>query len=216
MKNLRVFDATRNNISDISPLANCTKLQTLFLMENSITNIQPLRYCTELTKLHLYKNNIKDLSPLSNCTKLLELNIDRNQITDISPITGCKDLNMLYLGSNNVDLSLIKSFTKLERIQLTGMDISDLSMLNNPGGFREIIIDTNPKTNTATLAASMKNLRMKEGGVFQGYYNSGVAIFASKADAEACKAQILKNSGIKSFTFNVSWFENGTFKEGEI
>ena len=53
-----------NSISDISPIAELTNLEALYLGNNPISDISPLAGLNELRELSLDNNSISDLSPL--------------------------------------------------------------------------------------------------------------------------------------------------------
>jgi len=55
---------SNNQISDITPLENLTKLNRLFLDSNNIKDIAPLIKIGELEMLILDNNPIQDYSPL--------------------------------------------------------------------------------------------------------------------------------------------------------
>ncbi|WP_261810052.1 MucBP domain-containing protein [Levilactobacillus humaensis] len=53
------------DIVDISPLADLTKLQTVYLQQNRIEDISPLKNLTNITKLQLQFNAISDFTPIA-------------------------------------------------------------------------------------------------------------------------------------------------------
>jgi len=82
MPELRVCILHGSNVSDITPLANCTKLEWLELVR-----------CKRVT----------DISVLANCTNLKGLNTSMAYgITDLSPLYGLKNMERLYLGSTSI------------------------------------------------------------------------------------------------------------------
>lgn len=90
-------------ITDISFMANMTKLEVVVLAMNRITDISPLANCPKLEYLEIQTNEgISDLSPLANCPELAHLNVGRcRNISDISPLFGLKKLERFWLGSGN-------------------------------------------------------------------------------------------------------------------
>ena len=82
MPELRVCILHGSNVSDITPLANCTKLEWLELVR-----------CKKVT----------DISALANCTSLKGVNTSMAfGITDITPLFGLKNMERLYLGGTAV------------------------------------------------------------------------------------------------------------------
>ena len=74
MPELEVAILAMDNISDLSPLAACTKLEYLEIQTNPYTDLTPLAGLTNLEHLNIVKNGgVTDLSPLFNLTKLQRL-----------------------------------------------------------------------------------------------------------------------------------------------
>lgn len=87
-------------ITDISFVACMPKLEVAILAMNNISDISPLANCTELEYLEIQTNaGISDLSPLAACTKLEHLNIGNcRNFNDITPLMGLDKLKRLWLG----------------------------------------------------------------------------------------------------------------------
>lgn len=110
LPNLRIFDLSHNNISDISGLTSrqYQQLTMLNLGKNSISNIEILARVpfTELKILILYDNKISDINvfnvaPFSN---LSYLNLSYNDISDITVLTNVpfNNLSKLDLSGNAI------------------------------------------------------------------------------------------------------------------
>lgn len=89
-----------NAVTDISPLANLTKLVDLNIHTQDISDLTPLRGLTELEELRLAGNSFTDLSPLRGLTSLQYLELTGNDITDITPLIGLTSLMQLDLRFN--------------------------------------------------------------------------------------------------------------------
>lgn len=87
-------------ISDISFVANMPELEVAILAMNNISDISPLANCTKLEYLEIQTNaGITDLSPLASCTELEHLNIANcRNFSDITPLMGLDKLKRLWLG----------------------------------------------------------------------------------------------------------------------
>ncbi len=99
-------------ITDISFLADFTKLQSLNLSLNNISDISALSGLTNLTTLNLGGNQISDISALSELTNLTELFLWKNQISDVSALSGLTNLTYLVLNDNPIaesDIEALKS-----------------------------------------------------------------------------------------------------------
>ena len=134
-----------NQISDLSPLANLTGLASLWLKDNQISDLSPLANLTMLTTLSLGGNQIADLSPLENLTGLRGLWLQGNQISDLSPLANLTMLTTLSLGGNQIsDLSPLKNLTMLTHLWLSDNQITDTSPLLNLMALRELDLWGNP------------------------------------------------------------------------
>ena len=97
-----------HSISDLSPLAGLTSLQSLILDRNNIADISPLSGLTSLTILSLTGNAIGDISALAGLTALETLWLDGNRVSDVYALAGLTSISDLYLSVNNVyDISAL-------------------------------------------------------------------------------------------------------------
>ena len=113
--------ANRNSFSDLSPLANLTRLTWLNLA---------------------YNDNISDLSSLSGLTSLTHLDLGSNRgISDISPLSGLTNLTELYLTGQLSDLSPLSGLTSLTKLSLNSTAISDISPLKDLINLKELLLD---------------------------------------------------------------------------
>ena len=78
-------------------------LEVCIVAMTSITDISPLAECKKLEFLEIFTNDVSDLSPLAELENLEYLNIGNMPITDISPIFG---LNKLKIVNCNMCQSL--------------------------------------------------------------------------------------------------------------
>lgn len=97
-------------------------MEKLGLNQHSITDISPLANLTKITNLNLNDNQIEDISPLANLTKITDLSLKDNQIEDLRPLRNLKALNRLYLDDNPLNLEYTKELAKEYRYgdRLTG------------------------------------------------------------------------------------------------
>ena len=138
-------DLLDNRISDLSPLAGLTKLESLWLSDNHVSDLSPLAGLTNLEKMYLGGNQISDLSPLAGLTNLTDLNIWGNKFTDLSPLAGLSKLEYLALGGNEIsDVSSLKGLTNLWRLRLDNNQITDLSPLAGLTNLKFLKLSDNP------------------------------------------------------------------------
>ena len=91
---------TLTNFNFISYLSN---LEVLILAKTGIADLSPLANCPKLEYLELISTPASDLSPLSGLTNLKHLNISNmKNMTDISPLYGLTGLERLRLVRDQV------------------------------------------------------------------------------------------------------------------
>ena len=78
--NLKELSYCRNNLRNISPLRNLTKMQTLYLFENNIADASSLASLTDLQLLHLHGNHLRDVSFLSTLHKARHIYLSDNPL----------------------------------------------------------------------------------------------------------------------------------------
>lgn len=100
-------------LSDVSFIASMPQLETLILAMDPIRDISPLANCPRLEYLELQTNDyLLDISPLANCPELAHLNIARcRNLSDMSALMGLEKLERLWLGSiNQIPASQLEAF----------------------------------------------------------------------------------------------------------
>lgn len=145
-KNLKKLKLNENEISDISPFKNLTKLEYLEIQRNRIVDVNPLKNLTNLKFLKLYNNLIEDIAPLSNLTNLTGLDLHYNVtvggdeshkiiskgITDISALKNLKKLEFLDISANRIeDISILKNFDKIKDLDFSGNRVKNYEGLGN-------------------------------------------------------------------------------------
>ena len=70
-------------------------LEVLIVALTAVTDISPLADCKKLEFLEIFSNEISDISPLAELQSLQYLNISNLPITDITPIFGLNNLKLV-------------------------------------------------------------------------------------------------------------------------
>ncbi|NLE16805.1 MAG: leucine-rich repeat domain-containing protein [Spirochaetales bacterium] len=132
-----VSDWTYNEVSDLTPLTNLTKLKQLNLKHNLIEDITALSGLTELLVLSLNENQVEDISPIQNCTKLLDLRFNKNFINDISSLSNLVNLEVFWTNDNKdnsdgdlsglTNIDVVENFSNLTSLCVGGNAIEDFS-----------------------------------------------------------------------------------------
>ncbi|HEY4260833.1 MAG TPA: leucine-rich repeat domain-containing protein, partial [Schlesneria sp.] len=72
-------------VESVAPIAELTKVYSLYLEKNKVSDITPLK-ALRLERLDLKDNQVKDVSPLKDMTELRYTFLERNQLSDLSPL----------------------------------------------------------------------------------------------------------------------------------
>lgn len=134
-KNLTQLKLNENEVVDISPLRDLTKLEYLEFSRNRVVDIRPIENLKNLTFLKLYNNWIEDVTPIAGLTKLKGLDLHYNVrakmvdgkkiksagITDISSLRDLTNLEYLDLSENRIDdASVLLHFPNLNHLDISG------------------------------------------------------------------------------------------------
>lgn len=97
------------HLSDLSPLASCSMMESLCIGSSSIKDLSPLSSCPVLKTLHImYNRELMDLSPLSSCANLQFLKINHCPfITNLAPLSALINLKELYCNGINSNVSVL-------------------------------------------------------------------------------------------------------------
>ena len=119
------FGSVRGNITDLSDLTQMVNLEELALCNQKIEDISGLKELP-LKKLYLSKNMITDFSVLLNLIDLDTLCIMENPAEDLSIIGECTGISRLNMqGMNLTDIDFLKN------LSLDYLDMSNVEVENN-------------------------------------------------------------------------------------
>ena len=148
---LKHLSISNSALADLSQLAPLKKLSTLRFHDVPATDFKPLAALPQLTELVTSAMKVNDLSPLAALTQLEKLGLEGLDVSDLSWLAACQNIRWLSLAAteiedlstlpnlpmleelmlhnaNNVhDLSPLKRFSKLYRINATGTNVVDWS-----------------------------------------------------------------------------------------
>ena len=168
----------RNKISDISPLAGLTRLSALDLSHNQIFDIAPLSELPWLWSLNLAYNVISDIEPLAALERLVELNLSGNGIVEVTSLSDLDSLSTLMLADNAVsDIEALGRATGLVLLDLTGNRVADISSLASLPSLSSLHLLNNPLS-TESLEIHLPELRSRGVTVFD------IALWIADASAK--------------------------------
>lgn len=118
-------------LSDVSALADLTKLTSLYLSDTRISDLSALSGLSGLTRLNLKQTPVFDLSALSGLSGLTELDLSQTRVFDLSVLSGLSRLTSLKLSYTQVsDVSALSGLVGLTSLDLMNTQVSDLSVLS--------------------------------------------------------------------------------------
>jgi hypothetical protein len=118
----RLPQGIRSQISDLSPLAGLSGLQSLVLSGAPIVDMSPLAGLKTLQSLYLEDTQVFDVSPLAGLDSLRILTLDGTRVNNVEPLAGLTSLQTLSLDRTKVvDVSPL---ARLSRLTILGLDRS--------------------------------------------------------------------------------------------
>ena len=165
--------ATDNDVSDLTPLKNLTKLLWLNLGRNPVSDLTPLKNLTKLLWLDLYfSNNVNDITVLRSMPKLKILTLGGTTISDsdLTHLKNLTELEHLSLNATNIsDITPLLNLAKLKYLDLSDNNISDITPLLNLTNLETLRLEGNPVKNPGRLLTLVRRnpeikIYLKAGG----------------------------------------------------
>lgn len=131
LRNLVLLNVSNTGITDITPLRNLSKLQTLFAADNMIKSIEPLKYSMNLMYVDLSNTQVENIEYFAAAPKLTELNLAGTNVTDISVLRNNGSLSWLSLANSSFQkVDDVAKLTSLKELDLSNTRISNLMPLS--------------------------------------------------------------------------------------
>jgi len=100
---LEILDISNLGLHSVEGIGALDSLRVLNCGSNEqITDLSPLADCKSLTELDASVNNLEDLKTLVNCKKLEILNVRGNIIEDISHLTSMPSVKKIDVSGNSI------------------------------------------------------------------------------------------------------------------
>lgn len=97
---VRFIDLGHNEIDDISFVAYMLDLEVAILALNTWTDLSPIANCTKLNYLEMDDTNCKDLSALANLSNLQDLNIcNLGEVSGCDSLLNLSKIDRLWIGT---------------------------------------------------------------------------------------------------------------------
>ncbi|EUD66456.1 hypothetical protein C922_03090 [Plasmodium inui San Antonio 1] len=120
--NIEELYLIKNNISDITPLLDCTNLRVLFLQINKITSILGLGKLKKLEKLNLFSNELTESGiDLRENKQIHYIDLSDNALESIDFLWGTNSFVHINLANNRIrTLDPLRNNTNLEHLNVSG------------------------------------------------------------------------------------------------
>ncbi len=156
---VKELDLSGKGLSELSPLAGLTGINSLYLNDNPLSDIGSLSNLKGLWALSLNRCQIANITSLKNLNGLVYLDIGNNQIRDIKPIAGLKVLEIIGLSGNQIiDLTPLAGFEKAYHLELADNRITNLSPLADLISLKYLSLDNNPDLTQSEIDKLQKAL----------------------------------------------------------
>ena len=179
MPNLIRIDLRGNRVSDLEPLAELSRLQSVTLCDNNIidlneVNLPALAQLPELRELNLRNNRgpshpetpdeherISDLTALAAFTMLERLDLRDNHIEDASPLAELERLRYLDLRDNRLgenEVSKLSRLSQLRHLDLRNNNLRDLSGIAELSALRYLNLHSNADIDSIVALVGLDEL----------------------------------------------------------
>ncbi len=160
MENLQNITIMAENLSDISGIANNTRLEGICIMHCNVKDISPLKDLFRLGNCLLFDNLIDDFSVFESMTWLESLSIGKNsslkQFSELGEMSNIKELSFHQGKISSLDG--VEKCLRLESLDLTNTDIHDFSALNDLPCLEILRISTDMEKFLPTLSRDDLNV----------------------------------------------------------
>ncbi|AKE40723.1 Leucine Rich repeats (2 copies)/Leucine Rich repeat [Corynebacterium kutscheri] len=141
---LELLNIRGHRITDLTPLANSKKLQSIDVSANRLTSLQGLENKPQLNNIRATTNKITDVSALSQHKEMEYLYLDNNQLTNLNGLAESTEVENLHLAHNKLtDVSRLKSFLWLRDLDLSGNQLEDVATFTEHRALTTVNLEKN-------------------------------------------------------------------------
>lgn len=184
-----------SGISDLSPLAEFSQIESLDLSHNLITSTEALENLPKLDRINISGNQLTKFPNFRASKKLEMINVGFNPISEIENISHLSSLKKLEIDATDInDFSAIRgdSLRELSAKYLRGEP--DFSTLGRLPDLRALSIDESHPSDDLSVFSSFPNLRK-----LSSRYN-GVKSVAGISKLRKLRTIVLEGNDIREIT----------------
>jgi internalin A len=108
----------RTSVNDFSLLSRLPALTSLVISGAAVTEVDEIAALTGLRSLSLVYSDITDISFVSNMTSLEELLLHNTAVSNLQPVSGLRKLRILSVGPGVTTVAPLLGLTGLEELVL--------------------------------------------------------------------------------------------------
>jgi serine/threonine protein kinase len=152
--NLTELYINSKQISDISPIANLTNLETITFQFGQIQDIGPIANLQNLKNLNLSVNPVQDYTPIASLTNLESLTLEEmvNGIDSLDFVSGLTNLQDLLLWNSGItNIEPIRNLDRLSYLRLSANNIEDISPISGKPNLECLYLQNNLITDISSL-----------------------------------------------------------------
>jgi len=194
LTNLQSIDLGLTRVTDATPLAKLTNLQSIDLSFTGVTDVTPFAKLTNLQSIDLSFTGVTDVIPLAKLTNLQSLNLSNTGVTDVTPLAKLTNLQSIDLSGTRVtDVIPLAKLTNLQSIDLNGTRVTDVIPLAKLTNLQSLNLSNTGVTDVTPLAklTNLQSLNLS---------NMGVTDVTSLAKLTNLQSLNLSNTGVTDVT----------------
>ena len=150
LENLNKLEIKHNFVEDISPVAGMSKLTSVGINDNPVRDISPLIDCPNLAFLDLCDVRSYDPSVIEKLGNFDRLDIS-NPTESYKYLSGKSILSLHLAWTGLSSLDDLDKVTRLEELDISHTEVTDLSKLENHTGLKTLKIAALPVRNLDVL-----------------------------------------------------------------
>lgn len=160
---LRVLRLDKNNVQDLTPLAECKELREVFLTDNPrVKDIAPLAELPNLFRLTIHQTSVADFQPLAGHRALQNIEYHNAVIQDMASLPDLPSLREFHAGwSHLADISGIGRFPRLIRVFLAGSRVTDIAPLLDLPALDMVWLDAKQRQANPEVLVSLRSKGVK-------------------------------------------------------
>lgn len=154
-----------NQVEDLTPLSKIKTLENITAINNKIKTLEPLRNLKNIKYLTLDGNNLTSLDSIITWTNLIDISVQNNQITNIPNMSNLNDLETVNLSNNKIEtLENLAQLPNVEKFQIDNNKLQNLQGIEQLSNLTILSCSNNQITDISALSnlEKIENLNLNK------------------------------------------------------